>query len=331
MSPTAFEESLTPVLAQYDVGAVLDVAPTGSGLLHHTFRLTTANGVFVLQQLHSAIPDKSIDDLVAVTTYLYGCGMRVPQLVATRAGQWMARDAEGGRWRIYPWLTGDVCDALPNVARAESAGRLMGELHRYLAVCPVQLQGGIPHFHDTPFILDELRGVQNQLPPALQSVAADVLARLPSIMVTTQAGPAQMIHGDLKISNMLFNVDEAIGLIDFDTLAVHSPAIDVGDALRSWCNRTVEDDPQAVSDPAFFAAAVAGYEAGVGADRALSAALCRRAAAHVALELTARFLIDVVRDTYFGWDAARFPDRRSHNVARALGQYHLAQSFLQDE
>ena len=53
----------------------------------------------------------------------------------------------------------------------------------------------------------------------------------------------QLVHGDLKISNLIFDAaGKAVGIIDFDTLLVHARAIDLGDALRSWCNWTAEDD-----------------------------------------------------------------------------------------
>jgi hypothetical protein len=43
----------------------------------------------------------------------------------------------------------------------------------------------------------------------------------------------------------------------------------------------------------------------------------------VCLELAARFAIDWFRDDYFGWDPARFPSRRAHNLVRARGQLAL--------
>jgi len=109
---------------------------------------------------------------------------------------------------------------------------------------------------------------------------------------------------------------------------VHTRAIDLGDALRSWCNRTAEDNPAATFDVAFFEAAADGYTAAFGsASRTAERAVHLRATQQMALELAARFLIDVVRDVYFGFDATRYPTRRAHNIARALGQYHLAQTI----
>jgi len=119
-----------------------------------------------------------------------------------------------------------------------------------------------------------------------------------------------------------------VGIIDFDTILRHARAIDLGDAFRSWCNRTAEDDPDATFDSAFCEAAASGYAQGFGIPSSLEERVRHlRAIKQITLELTARFLIDVVHGTYFGFDAARYPHRRAHNVARACGQYHLAQTI----
>ena len=48
----------------------------------------------------------------------------------------------------------------------------------------------------------------------------------------------------------------------------------------------------------------------------------------VSLELAARFAADALRESYFGWDAARFPGRGEHNLVRARGQWSLHQALL---
>jgi Ser/Thr protein kinase RdoA (MazF antagonist) len=303
------------------------VTPVGRGLLHATYRVVTAGGDFVVQRLHAAIPDSAIDDMRTVTAYLVSCGLQVPSLVLTRDGRPFARDMHGGRWRVYPWLPGHVVESLPDPAMARQAGRLVGLLHKHLAACDYIPQGSIPHFHDTDFVLTELQNIHPQLPDEVRGIADDILATLPSLIVADE--PQQLIHGDLKISNLIFNdLGHAVGIIDFDTILRHARAIDLGDAFRSWCNRTAEDDPDATFDVAFFEAAASGYAQGFGVPSGPAEhARHLRATRQITLELAARFLIDVVHDTYFGFDAARYPHRRAHNVARARGQYHLAQTI----
>jgi Ser/Thr protein kinase RdoA (MazF antagonist) len=210
---------------------------------------------------------------------------------------------------------------------AREAGRLVGLLHKHLAACDYIPQGSIPHFHDTACVLAELQNVHPQLPDAVRGIADDILTTLPSLIVANE--PQQLIHGDLKVSNLIFDaLGHAVGIIDFDTILRHARAIDLGDAFRSWCNRTAEDDLDATFDTAFFEAAASGYAEGFGMPSGPQEhARHLRATKQITLELAARFLIDVVHDTYFGFDAARYPHRRAHNVARAHGQHHLAQTI----
>src|SRR5262245_8898334 len=315
------------MVQHFALPAVRTVTPVGSGLLHATYRVVTGGGDFVVQKLHAAIPDSAIDDMHMVTAYLVSCGLQVPSLVSTLDGKPLARDMNGGRWRVYPWLPGYVVESLPDPVMAHEAGRLVGLLHKYLAACDYLPQGSIPHFHDTDFVLTELQNVHLQLPDEMRSIADGILATLPSLIVTDE--PQQLLHGDLKISNLTFDdLGHAVGIIDFDTLLRHARAIDLGDAFRSWCNRTAEDDPDATFDIAFFEAAASGYAEGFGMPSGpQERARHLRAAKQITLELAARFLIDVVHDAYFGFDAARYPHRRAHNVARPRGQYHLAQTI----
>ena len=48
----------------------------------------------------------------------------------------------------------------------------------------------------------------------------------------------------------------------------------------------------------------------------------------VSLELAARFAADALAESYFGWNAARFPGRGEHNLVRARGQWSLHQALL---
>lgn len=315
------------ILPHFPLPTVREVTPVGSGLLHVTYRVVTVDGDFVVQRLHDAIPDSAVEDMRMVTTYLVSRGLQVPSLVPAQDGMSFARDASGGRWRVYPWLPGRVVDSMPDAAMAREAGRLVGLMHRHLAAFDYIPQGSIPHFHDTMFILTELQSVQAQLPDAVRGIADDIVATLPSLITADE--PQQLVHGDLKISNLIFDdMGQAVGIIDFDTILRHARAIDLGDAFRSWCNRTAEDNPDATFDVAFFEAAASGYAQGFGVpSRPEERARHLRATKQIALELAARFLIDVVRDAYFGFDAMRYANRLAHNLARARGQYHLAQTI----
>jgi Ser/Thr protein kinase RdoA (MazF antagonist) len=135
--------------------------------------------------------------------------------------------------------------------------------------------------------------------------------------------PTRVIHGDLKISNIRFAGDRAVALIDLDTWQKGTLDVELGDAMRSWCNRSGEDDEEATIDVDVFAAAMQGYAE--GAPRfatdpewsGLAPGLER-----IALELAMRFARDALEESYFGFDASI--GRGEHNLLRAKGQLALA-------
>jgi Ser/Thr protein kinase RdoA (MazF antagonist) len=145
--------------------------------------------------------------------------------------------------------------------------------------------------------------------------------------------PNRVCHGDLKLNNILFAgatspaCEQALCLIDLDTVGPMALAHELGDAWRSWCNRSPEDVQAARFDLEIFRASFKGYRDGLG--RALDADE-RRACLHgvewISLELAMRFAADALRESYFGWSAERYPGRGEHNLARAQGQWALHQA-----
>jgi Ser/Thr protein kinase RdoA (MazF antagonist) len=318
---------LDDILDSFSLSRPVSVKQINTGLVNQTYKIMNSDGVFALQSLHTVFPDETLEDMHVVTDYLSQHGMRVPTLMRTKDGEFFMLDHNNLRWRLYSWIEGRVHDAVVDEAMAHEAGKIVGTMHRILADIDYKPQGTIPHFHDTVYILKQLESVFAQLPPEAQVIARDILTEAPSTLIDENELPPQVIHGDLKISNLLFDEDNhAIGIIDFDTLLWKPKAIDMGDALRSWCNRTTEDDPQAVFDSGLFEAAETGYSEGLHVTVDLRP-VHRQAAKQIAFELSARFFTDMVTDNYFSFDAARYPSRKAHNFARAMSQYHLAKSI----
>ncbi len=318
------------ILGRFPIPAPMGVQRFGTGLINYTYRVGSGEREFVLQRLHEIVSTEALEDMRIVTEHLAECGMRVPNLMRTIDGQTAVRNDSGERWRLYPLIPGRIFDAIESTDMAMEAGRIVGEMHRHLRRLSLEPEGSIEHFHDTAYVLDKLRGIAAKLPRPLRHIAEDVLATVPGIILTEDAAPEskQIIHGDLKISNILFDeAGRAFGIIDFDTIMRHFRAIDLGDSMRSWCNRTAEDDPQATFDVGIFHAAMTGYGQGWGTPvREDEKGMFLRATIQITYELASRFLIDVVCDNYFGYSKPH-KSRRAANIARAIGQYHLAKTI----
>jgi Ser/Thr protein kinase RdoA (MazF antagonist) len=315
------------ILDSFSISKPATITQQYAGVINQTYKIMNSDGIFALQSMHPVFSDESLQDIQTVTNYLEQHGQRVPRLIPATNGDYVVHDHNNLRWRLYSWIDGRVFDKVNNPDIAWQAGNIAGKLHHALRDFSYTPQGGIPHFHDTLYILTRLEQVFGALPEAAQTLARKILQAAPATIIDESQQPTSIIHGDLKISNLIFDMqNQAIGIIDFDTIMRRCRAIDMGDALRSWCNRTCEDDPEARFDEDFFNAAEDGYRAGF--DPTLDKRdLHRQAAKQIAYELAARFLIDIVDDNYFHYNAERYPSRQAHNFIRAISQYHLAISI----
>lgn len=318
---------MTPIeiASRFQIPQPVSVGPFGTGLLHVTHNVSTNDGVFVLQKLHPVTADAAIQDARVVGEFLASRGFQVPVPRLSRDGGVLVRDGSD-RWRLYPMIAGEAFDVVARPEMAREAGRIVGEMHRHLRELDYEPQGSIPHFHDTAFVVDELRSVIDELPESVSQIGRRIVEELPALIVDERSAgePKVVIHADLKISNLLFADGRAVAVIDMDTLMRHFRVIDLGDAFRSWCATSTEDDPGLDFKADLFTAAVDGYARGF--DGPVDRQLFLRATHQIAWELSARFLVDVVRDKYFGFDAKKYASRRDHNVARAIAQFRLGEA-----
>ena len=162
----------------------------------------------------------------------------------------------------------------------------------------------------------------------VEALARPLLAEAASLP-DLSALPLRHCHGDLKISNLLFRGEEALCLVDLDTLARMTWPFEMGDAMRSWCNPTGEDQARPAFDAALFEAAIDGYGSVARPLGLVSAEEARSLVSGVltiCLELSARFLADALNERYFGFDARRYATRGDHNLVRGAGQLRLYES-----
>ena len=188
--------------------------------------------------------------------------------------------------------------------------------------------------HDTARHLDNLRDAlaSHRDHPYFDRVAP-LAERILNEAVTLPELPAlpdRLVHGDPKISNLVFDESTGVGvcMIDLDTLSHMPLPLEMGDAFRSWCNPRGEDRQRSQFSMKLFAAAVAGYaEQGAGLVTEDEWRAFLPATRTIMIELSSRFAADALQDRYFGWNADVFPDRSAHNLVRAEGQLELEKSL----
>lgn len=308
--------------------------PITTGLIHDTYDVRDeAGGRYILQRINPVFSPGIIDNIQHVTRHLAARGVRTFELVPSH-GEPFADLGEDGLWRLMTRLPGVSCDVAESAEQLHAAGRLVAGFHRALLDFELPLQPiGFP-FHDTGQHIEDLktalRDCETHACHGRVRLLATKLFEAAATLPTLDSIPRRVIHGDLKLNNLLFEAasDEGtprpVALIDLDTLARMPLAYDWGDALRSWCNRQPEDAPVAELDHAYAQAAAEGlmtaFEATPEEDELESLTFGLEI---VSLELSVRFATDALRETHWAWDSTRFESAGEHNLSRARGQFDL--------
>jgi Ser/Thr protein kinase RdoA (MazF antagonist) len=310
-----------------------ELSPITVGHINETYLVRSAGDRFVLQRLNPIFDARVHLDIDAITKHLDDRDVLTPLLVPTRDGQLWTEDVQGGVWRMMTFIEGQVFTAMNDTALCSEAGRLLGAFHAALSDMQHTFSAKRLGVHDTP---RHLKGLRDAVDTLTSHVAhAEVAAIAAKIFAMTDDLPdlhktvPRIVHGDPKLSNIIFGQDgKARAFVDLDTLADMPLCLELGDALRSWCNPGGEVHGE-FSLP-FFEAALRGYAKGAeGFMRVDEIALLPAALPSIALELAARFARDALEESYFGWDRTQYTAAWQHNTVRARSQVDLAYAYAE--
>jgi len=311
----------------FPIGVVRQIKEIKSGLMHSTYLVHSDAGRFTLQRLHQKLSTPEIiGDYEAVTRYLYKKQVPAPCLIRTRDDQPVHVDEAGRWWRLASWVPGKTPNKVQNTLQAEQGARALGRFHRVMVDFQHEFASQHP-LHDTDAHLANLHGTLARPELAhfgteIESEIHTILETLPTLLLPTTL-PLRVVHGDPKISNVLFEGSSAIGLIDLDTCNRHTVLVDLGDAIRSWCRDGSEDEEQHFQLDR-FEAMMRGYAAEGLPLTVEERNHLAQAGRLITLELASRFARDVMEDEYFAFDSEKYSSRRAHNCARTRAMLFLA-------
>lgn len=308
---------LQPLSEAFDLGTPKTLISLNSGLIQQTWQLEAQRGRFICQQLHPAFTKAVTEDAQAISQFLRDHAFPIPQYFTTCDGA-LHLDWEGRPLRVMDCLPGTTHSRAPRKTYLHQAGLLSGKLHRLLSYFEHEFQFQLPYFHDTLYIFETLQSIAND--PDVETEISFFRETIPDLLLPNDL-PKQVIHGDLKLSNFLFD-EQGIctGIVDLDTFMVHNLYIEMGDALRSWC--TVDNH----FDLEILSSGLQGY-AHSGALQHLEPKLLAQGIQLIVLELGMRYLKDYFEDCYFQWDRAAFSSRKAHNLARCRRQIAVFQAI----
>ncbi len=328
------------------------VTVLGSGNINDTYLVQSISHSFVLQRINRDVfkePLRVINNFQKVSNHLIQNKnearrqLQVAEPVLTTDNCLYYRDDFGAFWRAQTYIEHKNYLVLTSPGQARQVGQVLASFHRLVGDLNIQgLLDPLPGFHYLPGYLQEYDHEMQKRQTGTVATREVQLCMAAVERYRLQATTLEMaqnngiltlqpIHGDPKVDNFVFNEHgDVTGLIDLDTVAMGLVHYDLGDCLRSCCNRSGEtgkDDIAVPFDMIFCRALLDGYFT----DSAQLLTYEQRdyvfdGVLLICFELGLRFFTDHLRgNIYFK------VQQDGDNLFKALRQFRLADAIAERE
>jgi Ser/Thr protein kinase RdoA (MazF antagonist) len=334
-------------------GTFLKGEPYGSGHIHDTFKIETAEKEkddYILQRLNNKI-FKNIpqlqNNIERVTVHLRNKLENIPgsdikreclRLIPTHEGKTWLCDNDGNYWRMYIFISNHRSyNIVDSPDKAYEGGKAIGRFQAMLADMPGEpLFETIPWFHNIEKRLDtfNLKILENPVGRALYITddIKDVLSRAEEMKIILKLGsegkiPLRITHNDTKFNNILLDENnKALCVIDLDTVMPGYVHYDFGDAIRTAANSASEDEKDLSKikmNISLFEAYAKGFLSESGDTLSdTEKEYLAFAPRLITYTIAVRFLTDYIDgDNYFK------VHHENHNLQRARAQLRLVKSM----
>ncbi len=337
-------------------GQIVDVQQYGSGNINSTFLVTLdTQPPFILQRLNTKVfcqPELVMSNICVLSNYV--CQQLeqfalpsnrrwlMPQVLFTCAKQnhWIAED--NSFWRAMSFIDhSQSFDTIQDIQHGYEIGYGLGMFHRLISNLPAkQLADTLEGFHITSRYLQHYNQViavnQIESSPEIRYCRKFISDRLNLAHVLENAQASgklglRIIHGDPKINNIMIDcsTQQAVAMIDLDTVKPGLIHYDIGDCLRSGCNSRGEETDawsEVTFEPELAQAILRGYLEAAQFLTKHDYEYIYDSIRLLAFELGLRFFTDYLEgNVYFKANHAE------HNLARALVQFKLTESIEKQE
>lgn len=265
------KQNIPDLFHSFEVKAeILKWAPYGNGHINDTILIETTPETspnYILQRKNHMIFKNvpgMLDNIVKATNHirkkLQSLGQtdidrRVIKYYRAKDGKMFVRDEEGNFWTLFLFIADSRgIEAIENSEQAFMAAQAFGHFQKQLSDLPgEELIETIPNFHNGITRLNDFQQSISQniagRVSETQELITKILNRAEEMTslqrwLNEKSLPLRITHNDTKINNILFdNKDNALCVIDLDTVMPGSALYDFGDAIRTIGNKAPEDEP----------------------------------------------------------------------------------------
>lgn len=302
---------------------------------------------YLLQRINDQVfkdPYAVMRNVEAVTRHItwkmlrvkHNFGGQTLQLYPARGGRTYTEGNNGGIWRCYNFIEGcRTYDVVENTRQAYQASRAFGAFLDLLEDMHMEdIEETIPDFHNTPKRYEAFEA----------AVAADACGRLKNVekevafvrerkemcgylvgLLAEGKLPLRVTHNDTKLNNVMIDdeTDEAVCVIDLDTIMPGLLAYDFGDLVRTATSPADEDEKDlslVEMRMPMFEAIAEGYIDGCDCITEMEVETMVFGGKLMTFEVGMRFLTDYLNgDHYF---RTKYED---HNLDRCRTQLRLVE------
>ncbi|MCE5185784.1 MAG: aminoglycoside phosphotransferase family protein [Planctomycetaceae bacterium] len=353
-------DTLAQIAEQFQIyGDFVSAEPYGTGHINDTFLATYDQAGrqvrYIFQRINPSIfkePLSVMENVVRVTEHIRNrmqqlglaeISRRVLTVIPACDGIAYYRCKAGNYWRAYFFIEGArTYDVLERIEQAYHAAKAIGEFQCYLADLPKPaLKETIPDFHNAQkryktFLEVLEKDSFNRAASAKAEIDyLNANARLFDVfpgLVDAGQIPIRTTHNDTKINNVMFDdvTNEAICVIDLDTVMPGLSLYDFGDIVRTTVSNSEEDEQdlsRVKAEIPRFEAILKGYLASAsGFLNRIEVNHLVHAGKLITMIIGTRFLTD-----YLNGDSYYKVHRTGHNLDRCRTQFKLVRSLTEQE
>ncbi len=319
----------------------------GSGLINRTWKITTAEGVYILQRVNDLVfkePEDIAYNINLAASYLqqHHPEYKFVAPVVSNDGATLVYVKDEGFFRMFPFVEGSFSkDVVETAEQAFEAAEQFGRFTKLLSGLDIhQLRMTIPSFHDLTlryqqFMMALEQGNKQRIKECdsliKKLVQYSTIAEEYKRITENPEFKLRVTHHDTKISNVLFDAHaKGLCVIDLDTVMPGYFISDVGDMMRTYLSPVSEEEQDynkiEVRED-FYKAIVRGYYNEMQHELTDTEKNAFFYAGEFMIYMQAiRFLTDHLNDDVYY--SAKYP---GHNYNRAMNQAILLDRLIEKE
>lgn len=329
------------------VGNIKEYKSYGEGHINDTYLVSTDMNQYILQKINTDIfidYESLTENILNVTSFLKNkiekqngdVERETLTLIQTSNGKYFYEDNNGNVWRMYRFIKDTYCiNMLKDENDFYRSAVAFGNFQKMLNDFPIhKLNETIKDFHNTPNRFFQFKIALNS---DEFNRAKDIREEIDFVLkrenhcnylidkLSKAEISLKVTHNDTKLNNILFDkkTNNAICIIDLDTVMPGLVAYDFGDAIRFGANHCKEDEKDLIKvnfDKHLYDVYLEGFLKGLNNTLTENEIKSLPYGAYLmTLECGIRFLTDYLNgDVYFKTD---YPKQ---NLYRARTQFKLA-------